>query len=142
MKSITIIQDPQVDHKIHSYPDGIRDKMEHLQNLIIETATEMDITGPLEVSLKWGEPSFKVPKGSPVRIDWKAKNPDQYAMYFICTTSLVETFRMVYGDLFRYEKNRAIVFNLEDELPEKELKDCIGMALDYQALKDKPFLGR
>ena len=142
MKKINIIQDPMVDQKMASYPDAVRVIMEQLRDLIIETASEMDISGPLEVSLKWGEPSFKAPNGSPVRIDWKEKNPDQCAVYFICSTPLVETFRMVYGGLFNYEKNRAIVFNLDDDIPVMELKDCISMALDYQSLRDKPFLGR
>ena len=142
MNTIEIKQDSQVDHKFESYPSSVRPKLEHLRNLIVETASENESTDKLEVTLKWGEPTFKVKKGSPVRIDWKPKAPDQYAMYFICTTSLVETFRMVYGDTFKYEKNRALIFNLEEPIPEKELKDCINMALNYQSLKEKPFLGR
>jgi len=75
-------------------------------------------------------------------MDWKTKTPHQYAMYFNCNTSLVETFKSVYGNLFKYEKNRAILFSLDDEIPKKELKDCIEMALKYHTLKNKPFLGK
>lgn len=142
MTKINIHQHPEVHQKIAAYPDAIRVIMEQLRDLIIETASEMDLTGPMEISLKWGEPTFKTRNGSPVRIGWKAKTPDQYAIYFICTTPLVETFRRVYGGLFDYEKNRAIVFNLNDTIPVNELKDCISLALDYKTLKDKPFLGR
>jgi hypothetical protein len=31
---------------------------------------------------------------------------------------------------------------LDEEIPEKELRGCIKMALRYQSLKDKPFLGQ
>lgn len=142
MKALEIEQDPQVNRKFESYPPAIRKKLIYLNDLIVEVADEMEGNSLLEVSLKWGEPSYKVKKGSPIRIDWKAKDPDQYAMYFVCTTSLVETFRMVYGNLFRYGENRALLFALDDQVPVKELKDCISMALNYQALKDIPFLGR
>ena len=91
--------------------------------------------------MKWGEPSYLVKKGSTIRMDWKAKSPDQYAMYFKCTSKLVPTFREVYGETFSYENNRAIVFGLDDEIPEAELKVCIGLALQYHLLKEKPRLG-
>lgn len=139
MKAIEVKQDPQVKHKFESYPPTVRPKLEYLNSLMVEVASEMEHIKSLDVSLKWGEPSYKVKKGSPVRIDWKPKAPDQYAIYFVCTTSLVETFKLVYGNLFKYEKNRALLFDLDEDLPEKELKDCIAMAFNYQALKDKPF---
>jgi len=139
---VEIKQDSRVTQKFESYPSIVQPKMEYLRNMIIETASENTGINTLEVTLKWGEPSFKVKKGSPVRIDWKSNTPDQYAMYFTCSTSLVETFRMVYGDLFDYEKNRALIFNMDDPIPEKELKDCISMALNYHSLKSDPFLGR
>lgn len=139
---MNIIQDPRVPHKFATYPENIRKKLEFLRKLIIETATEIDSIIELEETLKWNEPSYLVKKGSTVRMDWKTKAPNQYAMYFSCSTSLVETFKAVYGDLFKYEKNRAILFGLDEIIPKKELKDCIAMALQYHSLKDKPFLGR
>jgi hypothetical protein len=52
-----------------------------------------------------------------VQYEWigKKKTPDQYQLYFKCTSRLVETFKMVFGDLFEYEKNRAIIFQLDQE---------------------------
>ncbi len=135
------IQPPQVAEKFASYPEHVRVKMNYLRELLLSVASEVEGISKLEESLKWREPSYKVKQGSPIRMDWKAKAPDQYALYFNCNTSLVETFRIVYGDLFRYEKNRAIVFSLEETLPEKELKECIRIGLTYQLLKDKPLLG-
>jgi hypothetical protein len=73
--------------------------------------------------------------GSTVRIDWKEANEDQYAMYFKCTTNLVETFREKYPTEFRYGGNRSIFFNEDDEIPVKELCDCIALALTYHLRK-------
>jgi hypothetical protein len=74
-------------------------------------------------------------------MDWKEKNPAQYAMYFKCTSKLVATFQQVYGEKFSYEKTRAIVFKLEDDVPEKELKDYTSLVLTYHLVKKLPMLG-
>lgn len=80
-------------------------------------------------------------KGSTIRIDWKPKYVDQYAVYFHCKTKLVDTFRELYPDAFRYDGNRAIVFNEKSELPVKELKHCIALSLNYHKIKYLPMLG-
>ena len=68
-------------------------------------------------------------------MDWKESVPDQYAMYFNCNTRLVDTFREIYGDQFRFEGNRAIVFDEADPIPIDELSDCISLALTYHLRK-------
>lgn len=137
-----IIKNPQVEQKFRDYPDVAQRQMNHLRNLILETAKEMEEVNEIEETLKWGEPSYLTPKGSTIRIDWKPKNPDQYAMYFNCQTSLIPTFKIVFSSLFKYEKNRAILFNLNEDIPDKELKECIKLALKYHEVKDKPLLGK
>lgn len=135
-----IVTDPSVDAVIKSYPDHVQEKLQYLRELIHETAREIPID-ELTETLKWGEPSFLAKKGSTLRMDWKAKKPDQYAMYFQCSSRLVETFRLVYGDLFNYEGKRAIVFDMDDEVPVAELKKCIRTALTYHSVKSDPTLG-
>ena len=141
MSRVKIKQDPKVKLKFKSYPRSVENILNDLRKLIISTASEIENIQELEETLKWGEPSYIVKKGSTIRLGWKSKTPNQYALYFNCNTRLVETFKMIYGDLFNYEKNRAILFDLDDKIPEKELKTCIGMALQYHSIKDKPFLG-
>jgi hypothetical protein len=48
---------------------------------------------------------------------------------------------MVFGDLFEYEKNRAILFQLDQEIPVNELKKCINATLMYHKVKDDITLG-
>jgi hypothetical protein len=95
----------------------------------------------LEETLKWGEPSYLTQIGSTLRIDWKDKTPEQYAMYFKCTSLLMGTFKTVFNDLFKYEGTRAIVFNLDDKVPEVALKKCIKAVLRYHKVKNLPLLG-
>jgi hypothetical protein len=141
MKNLTLNQDERVIQKLSAYPDNIRPKIAYLRSLILEVAEASESITEIEETLKWGEPSYLTKKGSTIRIDWKTKTPDRYAVYFKCTSKLVETFREVYGDLFNYENNRAIVFTLHDEVPEEELKQCIERALIYHTVKNLPGLG-
>lgn len=129
-----------VQEVFNSYPKTIKDKLLFLRQLIFEVAEETQGVGELEETLKWGEPSYvtaETRSGSTVRIGWKKSHPLQYAMYFNCRTTLVDTFKEIYGDLFRYEGNRSIIFNVEDEIPINELSDCIAMTLKYRLIKKR-----
>lgn len=142
MSQLKINQNPEVDIRIKTYPRKVQTKLNRLRKLIIETANEITSISELEETLKWGEPSYLVKKGSTIRIDWKPKKPDQYAMYFKCTSKLVTTFKEVYGDTFNYETTRALVFDFKEKIPKKELKECIELALTYHLVKNKPRLGK
>ncbi|MBT8275688.1 MAG: DUF1801 domain-containing protein [Bacteroidia bacterium] len=133
--------DPRVKDVFDSYPELARDRLNHLRDLILATASEIDGIGTLEETLKWGEPSYLAKHSSTIRIDWKEKSPDQYAIYFKCTSKLVPTFKIIHKNKFNYEGNRAIVFSLDDKIPEAALKQCIGMALTYHKVKQLPLLG-
>ncbi len=74
-------------------------------------------------------------------MDWKEKNSAYYAMYFQCTSRLVDTFRLVFGQKFQYEGNRAIVFKLNQKIPVLELKECIKATLTYHQVKHLMTLG-
>lgn len=131
----------KVTDKFENYPDIVRDKMQFLRELVIETAEETEGVKELEETLKWDEPSFLTKNGSTLRMDWEKKTPNQYQMYFKCTSRLVETFRLVFGDFFEYEKNRAIIFQLNQEIPVNELKKCIKATLTYHKVKELETLG-
>ena len=91
--------------------------------------------------MKWGEPSFLTKNGSTLRMDWKAKTPAQYAMYFKCTSRLVDTFKLIFDSTFEFEGKRAIVFQLNQKIPELELKECIKASLTYHKVKKLITLG-
>lgn len=141
MHSLKIKTDPKVALIFNKYPENIKSKIAYLRSLILETASEIPEITAIEETLKWGEPSYLVQNGSTIRIHWKKKHPTQYAMYFKCTSQLVPTFKKVFKNLFKYEGNRAIIFNLEDKIPEVEIKKCISRALLYHKVKTLPLLG-
>jgi hypothetical protein len=117
-----------------AYPPGMRRKLMRLRRLILDTAARTDGVGEIEETVKWGEPAYVTSKsksGSTVRIGWKKSKPSQYAVYFNCQTMLVDTFRTLFPNDFKYEGNRAIVFGEDDVVPVRELSFCIAAALTY-----------
>ena len=88
-----------------------------------------------------GEPSFVTKYGSTLLMDWKEKTPNQYAMYFQCTSRLIDTFRVVFDQKFQFKGKRAIIFQLNQKTPELELKQCIKASLSYHKVKDQMTLG-
>ncbi len=141
MEKIQLNTNARVEKVFASYPDFVRDKMQYLRKLVIDTAEETEGIKILEETLKWGEPSFVTKDGSTLRMDWKENTPNQYAMYFQCTSRLVDTFRLVFDQKFQYEGKRAIIFQLDQEIPEKELKECIKASLRYHKVKGHLTLG-
>jgi hypothetical protein len=53
-------------------------------------------------------------------------------------TRLVDTFRSLFPHTFAFEGNRALVFGVQDPLPEKEPAFCLSMALTYHQRKHAP----
>ena len=127
-------EQPEVAEKFASFPEDVRGKLLELRELIFETARSTPGVGAIVESLKWNEPSYATvrPKsGSPIRLGPHRKSDRVYALYFICTTKLVETFRLKFPHSLRYDGDRAIVFGIDDPVPEDELRECIRLALTY-----------
>lgn len=129
-----------IREKYDSFPADIQPSLLQLRELIISVAKEYDLDS-VEESLKWGELSFCVKGGSAIRIGWREKSPDKCFVFFHCQTSLIETFKEIYGELFAYESKRAIILDRSKMESVKELKHCLGLALEYHKLKHLPLLG-
>ncbi|MBL7003228.1 MAG: DUF1801 domain-containing protein [Gammaproteobacteria bacterium] len=134
-------QSDEVEVKFQAYPEDIRPIMLQLRHLVFEVAQETEELEHLTETLKWGEPSYCCKSGSTLRMDWKEKNPTSYALYFNCNSKLVDTFKTLYGSIFSYEGNRAIVFRLDEEIPITEVKHCIKLTLTYHKVKHLSLLG-
>lgn len=131
--------DPDVERAFDKFPPGVRPEMCALRDLIFETAQRVGVQ--LEESLKWGEPAYACKGGSTVRIDWKEADPEFYRIYFHCQTSLIPTFRKLYGKHFHFEGNRAIRFAVNSGPDLCLLGNCVEVALKYHSVKSLPHLG-
>ena len=135
------IANSKVNSVFQAMPAETREKLLLLRQLILKTATQSDDVGVVEETLKWGEPSYICKSGSTIRLGCRASDPHHYAMYFNCQSKLIETFREVYADEFAFDGNRALVFNLDDEVPVEALSHCVRVALRYHRCKAQPLLG-
>lgn len=129
---------PLVAQVFEAYPPVMRRRLLALRELIFQTAASTNGVGDIEETLKWGEPAYVTTQsksGSTIRIDWKKATPSQYTMYLHCQTNLIETFRTLFPGEFKFEGNRAIVFEASDEVPEDALAFCIAAALTYHRRK-------
>ena len=133
----TPFKDKDVEAVFQSHPPKIRARLMVLRELIFKKAKEDPEVGKIEETLKWGQPSYlthESKSGTTIRIDGVKAKTGTYAIYFNCKTSLIETFRVMFPQ-FDYEGNRAIHFRVEEKMPEKELSECITMALTYHLSK-------
>ena len=136
-----IIESLAVRTIINSYPEPVQNKLMEMRSLIFEVAEQHELIDYLEETTKWREPAYVSKIGSTLRMDWKAKNPDHFALYFQCTSQLIPSFRFVFNDQLKFEGNRAIVFNLKESIPDAIIRKCIGAALTYHKIKHLPTLG-
>lgn len=136
--------DKKVEAVFQLYPPEVKEKLLFLRELIFDVAKKTEGVGRLTETLKWGQPSYvtvESKSGSTVRIDQiktgKHKSEGCYAIFFHCQTSLIETFKTLFPGQFKYIGHRSIYFDLNDEIPVKELGYCIELALTYH-LNKKP----
>lgn len=55
--------------------------------------------------------------------------------------TLVESFRELYRDEFVFEGNRAMVFQLGQNVNWQAFRHCVSMSLQYHKVKHLPLLG-
>jgi hypothetical protein len=129
-------QSKAVADTVAGYPPAARRKLMQLRALILATAVTAEV-GEIEETLKWGEPAYLTPSksGSTLRIAWKPAKPDQVGVYFNFQTDLGESFRRQFPHDFAFEGNRAITFNIADEIQSDKLAICIAAALTYHRRK-------
>lgn len=133
---------PNVDAAFKAFPISARTSLLAVRALIFEAAADADGVGPLTETLKWGEPAYlTAPRiGSTIRLGWKAKQPEQCAIYFNCNTTLLAGFRAMFADELTFAGARAITFNTQAPPPTVPLKMCLTMALRYHLSKKKAAL--
>lgn len=130
-KTAPRFSDPAVKAAFAAYPQGLRERLLALRGLVHEAAADAGC-GPLEESLKWGQPAWRPKRanaGTTVRAD--ATKDGGYALYIHCQTTLAAEFRDLYPKLFRYEGDRALLFRADEAPPSDALRHCIALALTY-----------
>lgn len=126
MKHLT---DKSVNDAFTSFPEGPRQIAEDLHALIIETANDLGLSEITE-SLKWGQPSFAAPKGTPLRIGMHKSG--HVALFAHCQSRVISEFAKLGSDRFEIEGTRAVILPSGSHPPLEELRPMIAHALTYK----------
>ena len=115
-----------------AFPDDVRDIALALRTLILDVARETPEAGPLEESLRWGQPAYlttQTKSGSTLRIG-VLKSGDA-AIFAHCATTIIGTYAATFPGMDQIEGNRAVAFsNLDAVVPER-LRLLIRHGLTY-----------
>ena len=117
-----------------AFPPDVRRQLEQIRDLIFATAAETPGVGPLTETLKWGEPAYLTQEsgsGTTIRLGWNPSTDRSCAVLVNCRTTLVDSYREQFPDVFGFEKNRAILLDPAEPLPVDELSACLELALTY-----------
>lgn len=131
---------PDIKAKFDSYPSLARQQLERVRDLIFAQAAKHEL-GEVAETLKWGEASFQVKGGTPIRMDWTPEDPDAIKLFFHCQTRMIETLKERYPGEFHFEGKRAVVIPVSADISQLPLAHCVEVALKYHSLKHLPLLG-
>jgi hypothetical protein len=115
------------------YPTQAKACFASIREMIFDEADRLG-AGPLEETLKWGEPSYltsQTKSGSTIRMAWKANDPENCNIYLNCNTDLVDRFRTEFPTVFKTTGNRCIHIPLGEDIAELPLRAALAMALTY-----------
>ncbi|WP_439122383.1 DUF1801 domain-containing protein [Marivita sp.] len=113
-----------------AYPDQARNVLYDLREMVFGIASSIPEAGPVMETLKWGQPSYAVTTGTPVRLGVsKAGEP---AVFVHCQTRVISDARALFDQGLCFEGNRAISFPSGCPIPETAVRHVLYTALSYR----------
>ncbi len=106
-----------------AFPPAEAQVLRDIRALIFSEAERLG-AGQVEEILKWGQPSYRVKEGTPVRLGLLDGAP---AIFVHCQTSIIEEARTVFGPDEAFSGNRAL--RVTEGLD--AARHVIGAALTY-----------
>ena len=124
-----------------AFPQKVRHRLGEIREMIFGVAAEDPRIGALTETLKWGEPAYLTEvtgSGSTIRLGWPRGEPGHAAIYFICRTTLVDSFRERFGGDYRYAGTRAVLLPATGDVDHASLRHMLAMALTYHLQPRRP----
>ena len=124
------------------YPADAQEALICVRTLIFEEAERLNV-GPIEETLKWGEPAYLTSAskaGSTIRLAWKKYAPAYGNLFLNCQTNLVSEVQSHFPDAFTYTGRRGLAFKLTDTFPEFPVRAAVSLALTYHRAGPKQAL--
>jgi len=115
-----------------AFPDEAQKTAFALRDLIFDVAGQTPQAGPIEETLRWGQPAYLTPQtksGSTLRIG--LMKTGEVAIFAHCATTIISTYAATFPDMDRIEGNRAVVFPRVDDIVPERLRLLIRHGLTY-----------
>lgn len=123
-------QNLAVNAAYNAMPDTDRSGALTLRHLILNTADEMDDVTNVDECLRWGQPSYISPIGSTLRI--AVPKSGGFGIYAHCQSSIISDFAGKFGQDFRIDSNRGVLFRTGQDIQPDKLVFLIRHGLRYK----------
>lgn len=114
-------------------PDTAQQGVLELRRMIFEEAARDPRIGPVEECLKWGQLSYHTAEtgaGTPIRLG--TSKSGGFAIFTHCQTRVIPEFRALFEAEFRFDGNRAVLFDAGVPPNSEATRHLIRSALTYR----------
>ena len=128
---------PDLLARIETWPARAQAHFVTLRGIVHEVAASEDI-GPLDESLKWGQPAWRPKRqrvGSTLRVDWSPAFPDRLMAFVDCKTDLAAQMDTRFPGQFANDGRRALGFDLGAALDQDAIWTLAHLTLSYHRSK-------
>lgn len=132
------ISDRGVAAAFAAFPTEVRGEMLALRDLIFDVASGIPEVGPLEETLKWGQPAYltsTTKAGTTIRLGLPKQGG--FALYTHCQSTVMSDMQANFPGAFTFEGNRGVLFTAGAAVPEAPLRVLIRSALTYHLNKKR-----
>jgi hypothetical protein len=130
---------PLILHRIARWPDTAQNHLVAIRRIAHDVADAAE-TGPLEESLKWGQPAWRPHNsrtGSTLRLNWSPAAPDRLMAFVDCKTDLAAQMSTRFPGRFHNDCRRALAFDLVEPLPEDAIWQLALLTFTYHRTKSR-----
>ena len=128
---------PDILARIETRPAAAQAHFVALRGIVHDVAASADV-GPLDESLKWGQPAWRPKRartGTTLRVDWVPATADRLGVFVDCKTDLAAQMDHRFPGRFHNDGRRALGFDLDHPLDADAAWQLAHLALTYHRAK-------
>lgn len=116
---------PEITAVFASYPVEAQAGLAQLRDLIFEVGEGLSV----QEALRWGQPAYLTAKGSTLRLG--IPKSGGFALFAHCQTTIIGHFATMFAGDFRFDGNRAVLFETPRDIQPDKLRLLIRHGLTY-----------
>ena len=129
--------DPTLNTLIAQWPEQAQKQLLAVR-AILHDVSETSQSGPLDESLKWGQPAWRPRRprtGATLRLNWSDAAPDRLMAFVDCKTDLASQMSTRFPGQFENDGGRALAFDLNEALPVDAIAQLAQLTFTYHQCK-------